>query len=431
LAYFNSGNYQSYICRIVVAGSSGDSVNATIKPMLIEKSIYDAGFTDYQPYSLSNAELTAKEQINEESISFISNNNVKNLSNLTITSNTVAGVTYTNNGDGTIPLKSGTANVNPTVLVLGGIDVKAGTYKLIGCPATGSDDSYRLDVRLGGQAIGGEYGDGVTINIPTDSTILICIRIQQNYTVDNLLFRPMFRQIGDDTFVPYAMTNSELTTNILFNTNEGFLCKNLSPWSGGTASADNTYVVQNEPITLPAGTYLISYLTTATSGRAEVQFRNDSASVGSVTLDNQRGRVSGTVTLTSAATNMLMFTMRACTVSEFMVSPTTMDATYQPYALSNAELTAEKVDRGEQFASNTAKTYTVINDKTYMLTVISYGNSGVFLLHKYASETDTRIYTVYKSTNFDSAITIAATANSNNVVVTPNNTWFFSTISCL
>jgi hypothetical protein len=107
------------------------------------------------------------------------------------------------------------------------------------------------------------------------------------------------------------------------------------------------------------------------------------------------------------------------------------DSTYQPYAMSNVELTAEKVDRGDQFTSNTAKTYTVENDKTYMLTVISYGNSCVFLLHKYASETDTRIYTVYKSTNFDSAVTIAATANSNKVVVTPNNTWFFSTISCL
>jgi len=58
LAYFNSGNYQSYICRIVVGGSSGNSVDATIKPMLIEKSIYDAGFTDYQPYAMSNVELT-------------------------------------------------------------------------------------------------------------------------------------------------------------------------------------------------------------------------------------------------------------------------------------------------------------------------------------------------------------------------------------
>jgi len=60
LAYFNSGNYQSYLCRIVVGGSSGNSVDATIKPMLIEKSIYDAGFTDYQPYAMSNAELTEK-----------------------------------------------------------------------------------------------------------------------------------------------------------------------------------------------------------------------------------------------------------------------------------------------------------------------------------------------------------------------------------
>lgn len=151
-------------------------------------------------------------------------------------------------------------------------------------------------------------------------------------TADRFISAKVLSDAIDEKLVP-------VENNISFNTNEGFLCKNLSPWSGGTASADNTYLVRNEPITLPAGTYLVSYLTTATSGRAEVQFRNDSVSVGSVTLNHQSGRVSGTVTLTSAATNMSMFTMRACTVSEFMVSPTTMDTTYQPYALSNAAIT--------------------------------------------------------------------------------------------
>lgn len=33
--------------------------NATVKIMLIPKSAYNAGFTDYQPYAMSNAELTA------------------------------------------------------------------------------------------------------------------------------------------------------------------------------------------------------------------------------------------------------------------------------------------------------------------------------------------------------------------------------------
>lgn len=43
----------------------------TTRPMLMTKATWDAGFTDYQPYALSNAELTAKEQVNENNISTI------------------------------------------------------------------------------------------------------------------------------------------------------------------------------------------------------------------------------------------------------------------------------------------------------------------------------------------------------------------------
>lgn len=42
--------------------------NIVVKPMVISKSLYDSGFTDYQPYAMSNAELTVKEQQNENNI---------------------------------------------------------------------------------------------------------------------------------------------------------------------------------------------------------------------------------------------------------------------------------------------------------------------------------------------------------------------------
>lgn len=57
---FNSGTYSKFMVRFTLAGSStGVAVDKTIKPMLIDKSVYDAGYTDYQPYAMSNAELTA------------------------------------------------------------------------------------------------------------------------------------------------------------------------------------------------------------------------------------------------------------------------------------------------------------------------------------------------------------------------------------
>lgn len=40
----------------------------SFKPMIIPKSLYDAGFTDYQPYAMTNNELTTKEQQNESDI---------------------------------------------------------------------------------------------------------------------------------------------------------------------------------------------------------------------------------------------------------------------------------------------------------------------------------------------------------------------------
>ena len=42
-----------------VVNSGVTVTNLSIKPMIITKAMYDAGFTDYQPYALSNAELTA------------------------------------------------------------------------------------------------------------------------------------------------------------------------------------------------------------------------------------------------------------------------------------------------------------------------------------------------------------------------------------
>ena len=68
-AVVNSDLTDAYIQIAVPATVAIDS--KVFKLMLIPKSAYDAGFTDYQPYAMSNAELTAKEQTNENNISSI------------------------------------------------------------------------------------------------------------------------------------------------------------------------------------------------------------------------------------------------------------------------------------------------------------------------------------------------------------------------
>lgn len=57
---------------------------------------------------------------------------------------------------------------------------------------------------------------------------------------------------------------------------------------------------------------------------------------------------------------------------------------FQPYAMSNAELTTEKADlavtvtKGKQYVANEKKTYTLKRDEFYLLTVVSYDYAGFF-----------------------------------------------------
>ena len=69
-------NASGTITQIATLQSSANTISvysnvaATISEFqVISKTVYDAGFTDYQPYAMSNVELTAKEQQNENNIS--------------------------------------------------------------------------------------------------------------------------------------------------------------------------------------------------------------------------------------------------------------------------------------------------------------------------------------------------------------------------
>lgn len=334
----------------------------------------------------ATADKINKIAVNENNISYNTNNGVKNLLDVTITSNTFGGVTYTNNSDGTFTLVSGTASHNPTLLVLGAVNVKAGTYKLTGCPASGSDTTYRLDVRLGGTVIGGEYGNGVTLDISSDSTVSICIRLQQNYTVNNLLFRPMFRQIGDDTFVPYALPNTTITPALqecVDNGVKNLLNNKAVSASIFTVNADKTVTANgtgNATLTLATLTASEAYalngmvLSGCPSGGSDSSYKliiqRNSSPWNVYVRDLGNGAIiSGIpevacvvliqVTADTTVSN-LVFKPMICTQADWNVSHT-----YFPYALSNAELTNNisslyKVGSAN-ILKNTAQTQTVGN----------------------------------------------------------------------
>lgn len=151
------------------------------------------------------------------------------------TTKTTNGITFTDKGDGSIKVGDSTAqtatanaqlycqqlNSNPVYL-------KNGTYELSGCPAGGSESTFRVVVNYkdtnnanvyvysyGGDTeftINGSYGDANGAYIRT------YIQVISGATIDagGITFKPMIRdaRIKDATFVPYAMTNQEITKAI-------------------------------------------------------------------------------------------------------------------------------------------------------------------------------------------------------------------------
>ena len=118
--------------------------------------------------------------------------------------------------------------------------------------------------------------------------------------------------------------------------------KNLSEWAGGTTETDDSFVVQNEPITLKQGTYVISFDTTADSGSCEVVFYDENDNVGSHTFDNiSSSKLSSEITLTADAIKFNLFTTKAATITNFMICTKAawgISHEYQTYRPSYQEL---------------------------------------------------------------------------------------------
>lgn len=132
------------------------------------------------------------------------------------------GITYTDNGDGTVTA-NGTAtggnswymfsayNKTPNIETKLQDGVK---YILSGCPQGGSENTYFLlyYVTTGESERYVDTGNGVEVEKGTGNRYW-GIYIMEGTTVSNLVFRPMLRLAcdTDSTYVPYAATNKELT----------------------------------------------------------------------------------------------------------------------------------------------------------------------------------------------------------------------------
>jgi len=128
----------------------------------------------------------------------------KNLLPNTATSQTVNGVTFTVNADGSITA-NGTASDDATrTFSNSGISVEAGTYMFSGCPSGGSTSTYRMTLNVSGSWFT-DTGNGNSRALSSGTIGVASIVISSGYTCDNLTFYPMLEAGSAKTeYEPYT-----------------------------------------------------------------------------------------------------------------------------------------------------------------------------------------------------------------------------------
>lgn len=136
------------------------------------------------------------------------------------TTKTLGGITFTDNGDGTITA-NGTATSTVYFLLLLAtqepIPIKSGKYILSGTEADKGD--VRLYLRYQGDTVWTMTHLGVETELILDNDTVITsigLQILANNVITDQVIKPMLRlaSIADDTYAPYAKTNKQLTDDI-------------------------------------------------------------------------------------------------------------------------------------------------------------------------------------------------------------------------
>jgi hypothetical protein len=148
-----------------------------------------------------------------------------NLLNPAAKTQTINGVTFTNNGDGTYTV-NGTASAEAPIILDNNFDIttfRGKSIRIAGCPSGGGANAYQLNINFYdsdnknvGAAV--DYGEGRTGNVPNYAHhAFIVIDVQKGQTANNLLFKPMLTadlSATYDDFVPYTGDSGRLNEDV-------------------------------------------------------------------------------------------------------------------------------------------------------------------------------------------------------------------------
>ncbi len=147
-----------------------------------------------------------------------------NLINPTAQTQTVNGVKFTNNGDGTYTV-NGTASAEALIVQPKYLDLtplRNKDIKIVGCPSGGGASKYQFNINIydgSGTNIGStvDFGEGKTRHVPSNAHKCNIVMVVRNgYTANNLLFKPMITtdlNATYDDFVQYS-GDGELNENV-------------------------------------------------------------------------------------------------------------------------------------------------------------------------------------------------------------------------
>lgn len=325
--------------RIGIVIASGITVsNILYKPMIRLASVTDATFA---PYS---------------NICPIDSWGGKNLLKYPYRygTTTLNGVTFTNNGDGTITVNgTATADTNYFMHAVGDISL-SGTYILSGCPSGGSDTAYYLAPRVDTSWLKAnrDYGDGATLSGTIDA---MAITVANGCVCSNLTFKPMLRLATsqDPTWQPYRRIEnivSQTGKNLLDESQNG---KGNGAGVNGVIGAIAGMQV-TAPVYLPPANYVFScYIGTENWNRRIHGYKSDGTWVRQITYLSLNDAVhNSTIEIPFTVTSDIDYVVVSYALSDInsQIELGSTATTYEPYNPTSQQYTVTwETEAGEVF----------------------------------------------------------------------------------
>lgn len=187
------------------------------------------------------------------------------------TTKTMNGVTFTDNGDGSVTV-NGTATAAVSFRLYNRKSIPPGNYYLSGCPAGGSKETYSM---IADGYFMRDVGAGVIGKVTNDMTQeSILIWIESGTVCDNLVFKPMLVDLNTQNLIPYPYARTTQTINgvTLTDNGDGTITVN------GTATANVWYPISTRSASTIYATKGKYYLSGCPSGGSgSTYFLNSSA----------------------------------------------------------------------------------------------------------------------------------------------------------